>query len=116
MPHFIESRDLFEIRERQSGTYSWPVFVLSNIIAELPWQAFLSVILFVSWYFPLGLYETALSTGQVHERSTLTLLIIWSYLTFSSTFTHMIGTIMPDASTGINISALLYTLSLINCG
>ena len=116
MPHFIDSRTLFEIRERPSRTYSWTVFVLSNIIAELPWQAFLSVLLFICWYYPLGLFENALATNQLTERSVLILLILWAYLTFSSTFAQMLGTFMPDAATGVNISALLYTLALINCG
>ncbi|KAI9644635.1 Multidrug resistance protein [Ciborinia camelliae] len=36
MPHFMDSRTLYETRERSSRTYSWVVFVLSNIISELP--------------------------------------------------------------------------------
>lgn len=116
MPHFLASHDLYELRERPSRSYSWVVFLLSNIIAELPWQTLLVVIQFSTWYYPIGMQRNAILIGQQDERSSLMFLLIWSFLIFSSTFSHMLGTIMPDAATGINISALLFGLSLIFCG
>lgn len=116
MPHFLDSRKLYEIRERPSRTYSWVVFVLSNIISELPWVTLLAVIQFVTWYYPLGMYKNAIATDQLNERGALMFLVNVSFFLFSSTFSQMLGTIMPDAATGINISALLYTLSLLFCG
>ena len=116
MPQFLENRALYELHERPSRTYSWAVFIISNVIAELPWQTILAVIQFVTWYYPVGMYENAVLTDQVVQRGGLMFLILWSYMTFSSTYSQMIVTIMPDAATGINISALLYSLSLIFCG
>ena len=116
MPQFLENRALYELHERPSRTYSWAVFILSNIISELPWQIVLAAIQFVTWYYPLGMYRNALATEQLAQRSGLMFLIIWSYMTFSSTFSQMVVCIMPDAATGVNISALLYSLSLIFCG
>lgn len=37
MPNFVIQRSLYEVRERPSKTYSWKVFILSNIIVEIPW-------------------------------------------------------------------------------
>lgn len=116
MPQFLENRALYELHERPSRTYSWPVFIMSNVISELPWQAVIALLQFVTWYYPVGMYRNALVTDQLSERGWLTFLIIWSYLTFSSTFSQMVVTIMPDAATGVNISALFYSLSLIFCG
>lgn len=116
MPQFIENRTLYELHERPSRSYSWAVFVISNIVAEIPWQTVLAVLQFVTWYYPLGMYRNALVTGQLVQRGGLMFLIIWSYMIFSSTFSQMMVTIMPDAATGINVSALLYSLSLIFCG
>ena len=116
MPQFLENRAIYELHERPSRTYSWVVFILSNVIAEIPWQTILAVIQFVTWYYPLGMYQNALVTDSLAERGGLMFLIIWSYMTFSSTFSQMVVSIMPDAATGINISALLYSLSLIFCG
>jgi ATP-binding cassette, subfamily G (WHITE), member 2, PDR len=90
--------------------------VLSNIIAEVPWQSFLAVVQFSTWYYPVGMHRNALMTRQLHERGGLMFLLTWSFLMFSSTFSQMLGTVMPDAATGVNISALLYSLSLIFCG
>lgn len=116
MPQFLANRDLYEIRERPSRTYSWVVFVLSNIIAELPWQVVLATIQFSGWYYPVGMYRNAETTGSLAERSGLMFLSNLSFFFFSSTFSQMLGTIMPDASTGVNISSLLCSLSLIFCG
>ena len=116
MPRFLSSRALYELSERPSRTYSWAVFVLSNIISELPWQTILAVVQFATWYYPSGMYRNALATQDLNERGALMFLLIWSYMLFSSTFSQMVVTIMPDAATGINISALLYSLSLIFCG
>jgi ATP-binding cassette subfamily G (WHITE) protein 2 (PDR) len=39
MPLFITQRTLYEARERQSKTYAWQAFVLSNIAIEMAWNA-----------------------------------------------------------------------------
>ena len=116
MPQFLANRALYELHEHPSHAYSWAVFVLSNIIAELPWQTVLAMLQFITWYYPLGMYRNALATDQLAERGGLMFLTLWSYMLFSSTFSHMVCTIMPDAATGINISNLFYSLSLIFCG
>lgn len=43
MPHFCTQRSLYEVRERPSKTYSWQVFILSQIIVELPWNTLMAV-------------------------------------------------------------------------
>jgi hypothetical protein len=39
MPLFVTQRTLFEARERQSKTYAWQTFVVSNIVVEMGWNA-----------------------------------------------------------------------------
>jgi ATP-binding cassette subfamily G (WHITE) protein 2 (PDR) len=39
MPLFVSQRTLYEARERQSKTYAWQAFVLSNIAIEMAWNA-----------------------------------------------------------------------------
>ncbi len=46
MPHFVTQRAIYEIRERPAKTYSWSIFMASNIIAELPWNGLAGVVLF----------------------------------------------------------------------
>ena len=116
MPHFVTQRALYEVRERPSKTYSWKVFILSNIIVELPWNTLMSVLIFFTWYYPIGMYRNAIPDNQVHERGALMFLLIWAFLMFASTFTHMIIAGIETAETAGNIANLLFSLTLIFCG
>ncbi|KAM7193864.1 P-loop containing nucleoside triphosphate hydrolase protein [Rhypophila sp. PSN 637] len=119
LPQFLDRRALFDGRERLSKTYSWRVFILSNFLSEIPWQTVVAAIQFVTWYFPVGMYHNvgqAQATAQRNERAGLMFLIIYSFTLFSSTFSHMLGTCVIDAATGINISASMWSLCLMFCG
>lgn len=116
MPHFVVQRDLYEVRERPSKVYSWKVFMLSQIIVELPWNTLMAVFMFVCWYYPVGLYRNAEAAGQVHERGALIFLFLWAFLLFTSTFTDFVIAGFETAEAGGNIANLLFTLCLIFCG
>ena len=116
MPHFVTQRALYEVRERPSKTYSWKVFMLSNIIVELPWNTLMSIIIFFCFYYPIGMYKNAIPDHQVHERGALMWLFIWAFLLFTSTFTDMIVAGIETAETAGNIAQLLFSLTLIFCG
>ncbi|MCJ1432403.1 hypothetical protein MMC27_001759 [Xylographa pallens] len=117
MPRFLDNRTLYELRERPSRTYSWTVFILSNILSEIPAQSVMAILLFITWYFPLGMYRHTLVSGpDAVGRGALVLGLLWCYTLFCSTFSQMLATIMPDAATGVNVASLLYSLALIFCG
>lgn len=116
MPLFVTQRALYEVRERPSKTYSWKAFMLSNIIAELPYNLVASVLLFFCWYYPIGLYNNAVPTDTVHERGALMWLFVLAFLLFSSTFAHMVIAAIDTAETGGNIANLMFSLSLVFCG
>lgn len=90
--------------------------MLSNIIVELPWNSLMAVILFFTWYYPIGFFRNAVPTGQVHERGALMFLLIWEFLLFASTFTHMVIAGLEDAETAGNLANLAFSLLLIFCG
>lgn len=116
MPHFVTQRSLYEVRERPSKTYSWQVFMLSNIIVELPWNSLMAVIIFVCWYYPIGMYKNAQAADQLNERGCLMFLFIWTFLLFTSTFTDMVVAGMELAETAGNVANLMFSLCLIFCG
>lgn len=116
MPHFVTQRSLYEIRERPSKTYSWVPFMLSNIVAELPWQTLMAIISFCSFYYPVGFYRNASAIGELHNHGALFFMCMWSFYVFSSTLSHMIIAAIEDADTGGNIANLLFSLSLTFCG
>lgn len=116
MPHFVTQRALYEVRERPSKTYSWQVFILSNIIVELPWNSLMGTLIFFCWYYPIGLYKNAIPDGQVTERGILMWLYILAFLLFTSTFTDFIIAGVETADAGGNIANLIFSLCLIFCG
>lgn len=76
MKRFHESRILYEIRERPSRTYSWVAFLISNILVELSSQTVVSIIAYICWYFPLGLWNNTLQQHRLNERGVLTFLLV----------------------------------------
>jgi len=90
--------------------------MLSNIIVELPWNSAMAFIIFVTWYYPIGMYRNAIPAGQVHERGALMFLLIWEFLLFTSTFTHMAIAAIELADAAANLANLAFSLCLIFCG
>ena len=116
MPHFVTQRALYESRERPSKTYSWKVFMISNIVVELPWNTLMAVIIFFCFYYPIGMYRNAIPTHATHVRGALFFMFVWEFLLFTSTFTDMVVAGIDTAETAGNIAQLLFSLVLIFCG
>ena len=116
MPHYETQRILYAARESPSKTYSWKVFVLSMAIVEVPWNMLSALLIFLSWYYPIGLRQNAVQAGQGPEREALMFLFIFAFLMFASTFVNMIMALVDTAEAGGNITNLLHSLSLIFCG
>jgi ABC-type multidrug transport system permease subunit len=114
MPHFIVQRSIFEARERASRTYSWVVFVLVNIIVELPWTLLSAFFMFITWYYPLGMNENA--NGATAERGGLIFLLLWTFMLFGATFTDMVIVAIETAELGALTALTLYTSCLVFCG
>lgn len=116
MPQFIIQRSLYEARERPSKVYSWKVFMLSQIIVELPWNALMAVIMYFCWYYPIGLYRNAIPTDTVTERGALMFLFLLMFMLFTGTFSTFIVAGFETAEAGGNLANLMFTLCLIFCG
>ncbi|KAH9922740.1 P-loop containing nucleoside triphosphate hydrolase protein [Fomitopsis serialis] len=52
---FLDSRQIYEIRERHSSMYSWTAFLTSQLLVELPWNILGSTLYFLCWYWTVGL-------------------------------------------------------------
>lgn len=63
MPHFITQRSLYEVRERPVKTYSWKVFMISQILPEIPYYAVALVFMWAVFYFRVGFYKNAEAAG-----------------------------------------------------
>jgi ABC-type multidrug transport system permease subunit len=116
MPNFILQRDLYEVRESPSKTYSWAAFILAQVTVELPWNSLAAVITFFPFYYLIGMDQNAVPTHAVTERGGLMFLLLWAFLMHCSTFTTMIVAAAATAEIGAILALLLFTFCLIFCG
>lgn len=116
MPHFVTQRSLYEVRERPAKTYSWKIFMISQIVAEIPWNTLASVFMWAFIYYPVGFYKNAEAAGQGVERGGLIWLLFWQLLLFSCTFAHMCISFADTADSGGNAANFLFVLIFFFCG
>jgi ABC-type multidrug transport system permease subunit len=115
-PHFITQRSLYEARERPSKTYSWKVFMLAQILVEIPWYTLASVFMWLLFYFPIGFYQNANAAEQGPERGALMWLLFWVFLIWVSTFAHLCISFAGSADDGGNIANFCFILAFFFCG
>ncbi|KAA8565941.1 hypothetical protein EYC84_009750 [Monilinia fructicola] len=115
LPNFLVQRALFEAREYPAKIYSWPAFIISNVLVELPWNTLVAIIVFLSWYYPTGMYENALLTKTMLERNGVMLLFIWVYLIYASTFGFMVQIDLEFTELAGNLLNVAFLLSLMFC-
>ncbi|KAF7854551.1 hypothetical protein EAF04_010360 [Stromatinia cepivora] len=116
LPNFLMQRALFEARESPARIYSWPAFIISNILVEVSWNTSLAIIIFLSWYYPMGMYRNAVLTKTMLERNGVMLLLIWVYLIYASTFGYMVQVGLELMEMAGNLSNAAFSLSLLFCG
>ncbi|OQD87237.1 hypothetical protein PENANT_c006G05357 [Penicillium antarcticum] len=110
MPKFIGRRALYELRERPSRTYSWKVFIFSQIIVELPWQALLGTCTWASFYF------SVYGGNQDPERQGLVFLFVLQFFFFASSFAHLVAAAVPSPVLGSMLALFMFVLSLLSNG
>ena len=106
MSRFLPSRSLFEIREGPSRIYSWPVFVLSHIIVEIPYQIFLGVVSWACWYYPV------FNSDQPARSQALMLGFTIQFMLLASTWAQALVFCMPSLETAGALSNILFTMTL----
>lgn len=116
LPSFVAQRSLYEVRERPAKTYSWKIFMLSQIVSEIPWNTIASIFMWALFYYPVGLYKNAETAGQGTERGALMWLLFWQLLLWVSTFAHMCVSFVNSADEGGNVANFLFILVFFFCG
>lgn len=89
MAVYIEIRTVYEIRERPSRMYNWTALVMSQLVAELPWNMTSSALFFLCWCWTVGF-----PTG----RAGYTFLILSiAFPLYYTTLGHGIASMSPTA-------------------
>ncbi|KAF5634266.1 ABC1 transport [Fusarium sp. NRRL 52700] len=115
MPMFLPQRDLYEVRERPSKIYRWNTYILSNIIVEAAWNTLMAVLIYFTWYYPVGFVRNTTSDDQA-IRGFLVFLYLWMFMLFTSTFSHAAIVCIATAEEAGVIATLLWMLSISFCG
>ncbi|KAG5644208.1 hypothetical protein DXG03_008871 [Asterophora parasitica] len=94
---FLNTRKIYEIRERPSRMFSWTALITSQFLADLPWNILGSTLFFICWYWTVG-FDTS--------RAGFTYLLIGVAFPFYYTSLAMaVAAMAPSAE----ISALLFS-------
>ncbi|KAH7180121.1 putative ABC multidrug transporter [Fusarium oxysporum] len=107
MPKFVIQRSLYEVREQPSRAYSWKVFILSQMLVEVPWQILLGICAWACFYFPVfGVSGSADSQG-------LFLLLVIQFYMYAATIAQMVAAAISDPALGAVLAVLMFGLSFI---
>ncbi|OQD76097.1 hypothetical protein PENDEC_c005G05946 [Penicillium decumbens] len=107
MPRFVNQRSLYEVRERPSRIYSWKVFILSQILVEVPFQIALGVCSWASFYW------SVFGTGQGAEQRGLIMLFIVQFFIYAASMAQFVVSAIPEPTLGAMLATLMFGLSFI---
>jgi len=116
LPEFISQRALYEVRERQSRTYSWTMLLIANVLVETLVNIITAILLFVVWYYPIGLNENAALTGTTNERGGLMLSYVIVFVVYTGTFAYLVMAALTLPEAGGAVANLIYIPALVFCG
>ncbi|TRM62061.1 ABC-2 type transporter-domain-containing protein [Schizophyllum amplum] len=103
---FLNTRTIFEIRERPSRMFSWSALVTAQIIAEVPWNILGSGIFFLCWFWTIAniLFSLIFSfvltfDGVVQPFAQLGW---WKWMYHLSPYTYLIEGLIGQGNCGHN--------------
>ncbi|VEU20288.1 DEKNAAC101162 [Brettanomyces naardenensis] len=116
LPQFVYQRDLYEVRERPSKTFSWKVFLAAQVSVEIPWNVLMGTIGYFCWYYAIGFYENTIETHTTAERGALIWLLIITFFVYAGTLGQATIAGVQQKENAAHISMLLFTMGLNFCG
>lgn len=108
--HFIHGQSLFEARERNTNTYSWVVFITSNVLVELLWQTVIAVPIFAACYYPTGLARNGNAAFSAADRGAMSFKLLWFFNLWSSSISQVFAAAFEHPDMAINLATLFYWL------
>lgn len=116
LPGFVAQRTIYEARERPSKVYSWMVFLTSTMLVEMALTTLTAPVLFVVWYYPIGLQRNAAVNDAVAERGAAAFLFLWAYLVFGNTWGYLVQMALDSAEAAGNAVNGIVTFWMVFCG
>lgn len=106
-PRLIDLRKIYDVREKHSNMYHWSVFIVSNVLVEIPVNLVVSSIGFICWYFPVGWWRDVSAARGISMYAVYIL-----YQVYYTTFSQAVAVVSPNAETAAMLTVLFYTFVL----
>ncbi|KAL2838553.1 ABC-2 type transporter-domain-containing protein [Aspergillus pseudoustus] len=107
IPKFVMQRSLYEVRERPSRVYSWKVFIISQMLVEVPWQLFLGVCVWACFYF------SVFGTSTDAEARGLVLLFIVQFYIYAASMAQFTVAALDQPAVAAMLATLMFGLSFL---
>ncbi|WFD34808.1 hypothetical protein MCUN1_001652 [Malassezia cuniculi] len=108
-PEFIRLRSLYEVREKPSKMYAWPIMVLSAMLIEIPWNFVGGTLYWLPWYwmiqFPADPQRSGYSWG-----------LYMIFQMYYSTFAQAMAAIAPNAVIASVLFSTFFSFVVVFCG
>lgn len=108
-PVAITMRGLYEVRERPSKMFRWPVFVLSVLAVEVPWNIVGGTIFWVPWYFMVGFSHES-------KRAAYSWGLYMLFQLFYSSLAQAIAFVSPNAMIASVLFSTFFSFVIVFCG
>ncbi|WFD22771.1 hypothetical protein MEQU1_001448 [Malassezia equina] len=108
-PEFLRQRNLYETREGPSKLYNWLVFLLSQLIAEIPWNFIGGTLFWIPWYYMVQF-------GYQSERTGLSWVFYMLFQLWYSTFALALAAISPNALVASVLFSTGFSFIVTFCG
>ncbi|KZT66729.1 hypothetical protein DAEQUDRAFT_714433 [Daedalea quercina L-15889] len=102
---FLDTREVYEIRERHSSMYSWTVLLTSQILVEIPWNILGSTLYFLCWYWTVSFPS---------DRGGFTYLMLCiAFPLYYTTIGQAVAAMSPNAEIAALVFSFLFSFVLI---
>jgi ATP-binding cassette, subfamily G (WHITE), member 2, SNQ2 len=108
-PRFLHFRNLYESREAKAKIYSWPAFVVSAILPEIPYSIIAGSIYFNCWYWGIGFPRDSFTSG-------FTYIMILLFELYYIGFGQFIAALSPNELFASLIVPAFFTFVVSFCG
>lgn len=105
---WIEVRNIFEVRERDSSMYHWTALVTAQILVELPISTVTAAALVITYGWTAGIESSRMGF------TFLVMLIPWAW--YYQTWAQWVAAMSPTVEVANLIFPLLFTFVNLYCG
>ena len=102
---FIESRTVYEVRERPARMFTWSAFLVSEVLIETPWNMLGSSLVFFCWYWTSGFDPSRAGFSYLFYC------VVYPF--YYTTFGQAVVAISPNGIVATTLFGILFSLMLV---